>query len=200
MRIVTRIGMVLALAGVAIVAAIPFRKPAAPPSEPRSASLSIERRLNAGGDSVNGRFQSAPLQARPLRALSVSGEKQAGVPELPARYHRSLSPVGALLDTDDESLDDEPQLLDTGAAARALTHKVVDGDTLSLLAERYWGDASLAGKLFEANRDVLRSQDLLPLGCLLKIPSREAALAPAEPVVEPAPAMAPIPRGAFRRE
>jgi nucleoid-associated protein YgaU len=199
MRLSARIGIVLAIAGAATVAAIPFRKSAAPPPETPSARLPVERRLNAGSESWNGRFQSAPLQTEPLRALSVPGDGYASsVPELPEKYHRILSPVGALLNSSEAPLDDEPQLLDTGAPARALTHKIVDGDTLSLLAERYWGDAQLAGKLFEANRDVLRSPDLLPLGIVLKIPSREEAMRPAEPVVEAAPEMAPIPRGAFR--
>lgn len=200
MRLSARIGIVLAIAGAAIAAAIPFRKSAAPSQTPQTARLPIERRLNAGHESWQGRFQAAPLQTEPLGTLSLSGDGgSASVPELSPKYHR-ISPVGALLNATELPPEEEPNLLDTGAPARALTHKITDGDTLSRLAEHYWGDATLANKLFEANRDVLQSPDLLPLGRVLKIPPREEALTPPAPVVEPAPQMAPIPRGAFRAE
>ena len=53
---------------------------------------------------------------------------------------------------------------------RARTHKVVDGDTLAALAERYLGSSLRAGDIFEANRDVLFDPQLLPIGVELKIP------------------------------
>jgi nucleoid-associated protein YgaU len=52
------------------------------------------------------------------------------------------------------------------------THKIVDGDTLAALAERYLGAASRAKQIFDANRDVLMDPNLLPIGVELKIPPR----------------------------
>lgn len=52
------------------------------------------------------------------------------------------------------------------------THKIVDGDTLPALAERYLGSAARAGEIFTANRDVLLDPELLPIGAELKIPPR----------------------------
>jgi nucleoid-associated protein YgaU len=52
-------------------------------------------------------------------------------------------------------------------------HRVIDGDTLPDLAERYLGDAGRAGAILEANRDVLASPELLPIGAMLRIPARE---------------------------
>ena len=53
-------------------------------------------------------------------------------------------------------------------------HKIVDGDTLPLLAQRYLGSASRAMEIFQANRDVLSDPNILPLhGVELKIPSKE---------------------------
>ena len=50
-------------------------------------------------------------------------------------------------------------------------HKIVDGDTLPLLAERYLGSASRAMEIFQANRDVLSDPNILPLhGAELRIP------------------------------
>ena len=41
------------------------------------------------------------------------------------------------------------------------THKIVDGDTLPALAERYLGSAD-PHEIFAANRDVLSDPELLP--------------------------------------
>jgi nucleoid-associated protein YgaU len=52
------------------------------------------------------------------------------------------------------------------------THRVVDGDTLAALAERYLGSAARADEIFQANRDVLQNPGLLPIGAELKLPPR----------------------------
>jgi phage tail protein X len=54
-------------------------------------------------------------------------------------------------------------------------HRIVDGDTLTSLAVRYWGDASRAGEIFAANRDVLSHPELLPVGKEIRIPRGDAA-------------------------
>jgi phage tail protein X len=59
------------------------------------------------------------------------------------------------------------------------THKIIDGDSLEQLAERYLGSASRAAELFEANRGVLARPELLPIGVELKIPRTEQASAQA---------------------
>jgi len=69
------------------------------------------------------------------------------------------------------------------------SHKITDGDTLDLLAERYLGSADRSMEIYEANRDVLPSPDLLPIGTLLRMPPRAkrnrkpAALGPRRPLV-----------------
>lgn len=74
------------------------------------------------------------------------------------------------------------------------THRIVDGDTLSGLATRYLGRADRFGEIYEANRDVLRSPDVLPLGATLKIPPAEEPpamqIGPMVPLATP-PATAP---------
>lgn len=49
-------------------------------------------------------------------------------------------------------------------------HEVTSGDTLGLIADRYYGDSSQFEKIFEANRDVLDTPDSLQVGQKLKIP------------------------------
>ncbi len=49
-------------------------------------------------------------------------------------------------------------------------HLVVKGDTLSKIAEQYYGDARLYPKIFEANRDLLSDPNKIKPGQKLRIP------------------------------
>jgi nucleoid-associated protein YgaU len=50
------------------------------------------------------------------------------------------------------------------------THLVQSGDTLSKIAEKYYGDATLYAKIFQANRDVLSDPNKIRPGQKLRIP------------------------------
>lgn len=52
------------------------------------------------------------------------------------------------------------------------SHEIADGDTLIRLAERYLGSADRSQEIFQFNRDVLSSPDVLPIGKQLRIPPR----------------------------
>jgi nucleoid-associated protein YgaU len=56
------------------------------------------------------------------------------------------------------------------ATASGRTHKVQKGETLSHLAQRYYGKASEYPKIFEANRDQLKDPDKIREGMTLRIP------------------------------
>jgi nucleoid-associated protein YgaU len=49
-------------------------------------------------------------------------------------------------------------------------HVVAKGDTLSKIAEQYYGDETLYKKIFEANRDIIKNPDLIQIGWKLRIP------------------------------
>jgi nucleoid-associated protein YgaU len=49
-------------------------------------------------------------------------------------------------------------------------HVVVVGDTLSSLAKKYYGNASRWTSILEANRDVIKNQNMLTVGATLRIP------------------------------
>jgi nucleoid-associated protein YgaU len=62
-----------------------------------------------------------------------------------------------------------------GADDRAAqTHKVVDGDTLAALAQRYLGAADRATEIYELNRALLPRPEVLPIGTQLKLPTRQS--------------------------
>ena len=61
-----------------------------------------------------------------------------------------------------------PEAAAPGAEGRI--HIVVSGDTLSALAQKYYGKAGLYMKIFEANRDILKDPNLIKVGQKLRIP------------------------------
>jgi len=63
-------------------------------------------------------------------------------------------------------------------AQKPPTHKIVDGDTLRALAEKYLDSADRYLEIYQANRDVLSSPEVLPIGVELKLPPHDAAKPP----------------------
>jgi nucleoid-associated protein YgaU len=49
-------------------------------------------------------------------------------------------------------------------------HEVAAGETLSKIAQKYYGDANLYMTIFEANKDVLKDPDKIRVGQKLRIP------------------------------
>lgn len=66
---------------------------------------------------------------------------------------------------------------ETGVNGRAIyglrEHKIEDGDTLEQMAARYLGDPARANEIYELNQNILTSKEELPIGLILRIPSRE---------------------------
>jgi nucleoid-associated protein YgaU len=92
---------------------------------------------------------------------------------MPERFPRAggkngigARPTSALADGDNPS---DGEGAPNGAPRRR--HRVVDGDTLSTLALRYFGRADRWMDIFAANREVLKDPDVLPIGDLLTIPT-----------------------------
>jgi nucleoid-associated protein YgaU len=56
--------------------------------------------------------------------------------------------------------------------APATTYTVVKGDSLSKIAKRLWGDASLWPRIYDANRTTISDPDLIHPGQVLNIPVR----------------------------
>jgi nucleoid-associated protein YgaU len=62
----------------------------------------------------------------------------------------------------------------TAPAAKAYeTYVVVSGDSLSAIAKRHYGNASLWPKIFEANKDVLKDPNKIFPGQKLKLPAKD---------------------------
>ena len=111
---------------------------------------------------------------------AASIEQPLGPGEAQPSFQRTFNPVGALL----EPVQGVPEEPAAGAATGPspadnlngpLVHRIADGDTLSKLAERYLGRSERYLEIYNANRDVLASPDLLPIGATLRIPPSSIA-------------------------
>jgi len=179
-----------------------FRKDASTADSSQEASDNpfghrVERRIIAGAAwarRIGGPLPAVPSgpaqRVTPSSTTAAILEPHGPVSDSQPTFRKNFNPVGALLEPIEGVAGDDRAELATGAlgayeasdsgAGDPRTHRIVDGDTLSKLASHYLGRADRFLEIFELNRDVLASPDLLPIGSTLKIPSRRGQ-APASP-------------------
>jgi nucleoid-associated protein YgaU len=58
----------------------------------------------------------------------------------------------------------------TTSTSSSATYVVVNGDSLSKIAKREYGDANKWHRIYEANQDIIKDPDLIYPGQTLKIP------------------------------
>jgi len=173
---------------VGIATAMLFRHPSQParPPEPNSHDKLLVLRRRTGPPVAP---QATPDRLTAQTELSSEAQQPAGTNRrlVPPAGPTSDSPSMAPGEPPPRLAKNYPQLLDRTASgadplmrsqtpraepfvAGAGTHKIVDGDTLRALAERYLGDGDRYLEIYEANRDVLPSPEVLPIGVELTIP------------------------------
>ena len=185
MRLDAKLGLVVLVLVIGISAALMFRKPspigsaaAQPPQGGISYDASAEQQgeLVSPGPSDGGSEASekrSMLTAEKLspklparRDESVDAPRQP--PTLPPSYVKQSEAPPPLPRTPVPQNNERPQ-----AKPPQRSHKIVDGDSLKQLAERFLGNADRYKEIFDLNRELLRSEDLLPIGVVLKIPPRQ---------------------------
>jgi hypothetical protein len=181
-------------------AAMMFRreKPQSPPIVPSLADqMLIRHRANTAAPAVRPRVVERLTPAEGDPATSTSDERSAAFLK-PSDRHEPPPPLAYDYPTAERPASSRwGASMDSTLPASVLTedakrsHKIVDGDTLASLAERFLGSASRAGEIFERNRDVLLDPNLLPIGVELKIPPRNNR--PAESFAPPSAASAKPP-------
>lgn len=159
----------------------------------------VERRV--GDPSWPSRSTPPPARREAFRVSTATtaaiAQPKGGPSDGQPAFRPNHNPVGALLAPIDGVVGDEHALEidtrplvpadappdntpppnwdvapDTPPADHEIRHRVADGDTLTRLAVRYLGRADAYHEIFELNRDVLASPDLLPIGAILRIPPR----------------------------
>jgi nucleoid-associated protein YgaU len=150
-----------------------FRRPAGEgdlPAAVQSDSLVLPKqpdpRTFAATESSPGAPQpraAAPAEPRRVSPTIVTpADQPAAPPDLPKTYPGGQATGTRWGASMGEMLPE--------AASAPPTHRIIDGDSLALLAERYLGSASRAMEIYEANRNVLAQPEILPIGIELKIP------------------------------
>ena len=66
--------------------------------------------------------------------------------------------------------DDKTTAAAAGNNPYTQTYVVQSGDSLSKIAQKYYGDPALYTKIFEANRDLLKDPNRIQPGQKLRIP------------------------------
>jgi nucleoid-associated protein YgaU len=175
---------VAAVLAVGTVLALEFRKTGAGPIAPAPSR-------SAAGDSSAGEVAASQLTAPTEQKTALDGriEPSADRPTASDGPSGALAPItaGAPQPTVAGSLHGDMPMVDLDPSER--THKIVDGDTLPGLAQRYLGRADRYQELFDRNRDVLKNPDILPIGAELRIPSSGSM----PPVDNGAASLTPLP-------
>jgi nucleoid-associated protein YgaU len=135
----------------------------------------------------------APSLPEAKRSNAKTPVERNGDPRVPAPQishvhpaaREQVPPVSSIQRTIVNTTAPAPQeSLEATEPVRERTHRITDGDTLERLARRYLGDASRWPEIRDANRDVLRVDDILPIGKDLRIPPRGAPRNVAKPAAD----------------
>lgn len=172
------------------------RAAAAPLDVPSSPHLvgQIEPQPDLAAASSQARAASAAAHEGLVNPHSVAARYNpfAAHSSQPASSPASFAPPPAA----PAAPDAQPPFATPATAAPERTHIVVDGDTLTDLAELYLGTSRRYPEIFESNRDVLRHPDLLPIGARLRIPGGGSPVAQSTAQEQD---LVPIPSNAWRR-
>jgi len=152
------------------------------PSDIAPPSVAMTDGTLSGPGSTDGFDPPPPML--PLRSPLGSGSHTAAArdPALPAAVETQIRQPRDVTPPRREDRDE--------AVAAATRHRIVDGDTLESIAERYLKDRARWSDIYQHNRDVLATPGALPIGVELRIPPRDAAL-----VLPSEPPMVPLRRG-----
>ncbi len=190
-----RTGLAILTLGVAVLAALPFFRPAGANGgngdqagsgvlleSPRLVPLQVDAQPGVSpalalyeedSSPAAGQVRTPVIRREPRVELISNLDPVVPVPELPRNYQPTwLSPDVRPLAPNQSPRPQQPEVI---------RHRIADGDTLSRLAERYLGDANQYLRIFEANRNGLSAPDVLPVAVEIVIPAANASSAARQP-------------------
>lgn len=180
-----RVLIIGSLLAAAACAASLFRKPPATdpaaPAAPSFAHRAAGPQVAWGAPHIESAPPSAGISNTSAPRATIAADSTVAPPDLPAKSPLSFFPLRAAPPSD-ESHHRNPHG----------HHRVLDGDSLASIAERYLGDPNRAREIAEANAGLIGPSGALPIGADLVIPDGMAPAVTAE-VARP---ITPVPLGA----
>ena len=125
----------------------------------------LSARQTGGGIEIHGSADNLAAKQNAMRAITDKVGVTAGIIN-----KIEVSSLATMPGTPTPASNRMPTAGASAAAGGARTHKVAKGETLSHIAQKYYGKASEYKKIFEANRDQLKDADKVREGMTLKIP------------------------------
>jgi nucleoid-associated protein YgaU len=169
-----KIGLAVTIVAVGAIIALQFQKDPQPGSSVQPTADPVQA---AAAPSSTFSEPSSPPAPAPQTATAFDGRIEPApgsnlAPQAPLAGDPSVgapSSIGVRKPSDD---DETParELVDLNAPDK--THRIIDGDTLQKLSQRYLGRADRYLEIYAYNRDVLSDPDVLPIGAGIRIPSR----------------------------
>ena len=139
------------------------------PEEPKPVGATLE---SLGSPPALGQMYESLMQP-----VDVSAEARASSPYSSNASTDSFASSSRAMSISATTMRPTQTLEDRRPTLRE--HRIVDGDSLQGLAQRYLGDSLRAEEIYELNRDRLRDPNILPVGKRLRIPQRgEPTLTP----------------------
>lgn len=189
-RLVMALALLASGTGVALVSRrhVEWKAPDAPAQSPKPRQSVGPLPVALPEEPVEGAHLSGIIEAAetardaptdPFRRkadIATSRVEQAGAKSSWRPSTRTASFLAASsVDSTRREIGVRPRPLVSTAQTVYLMHRIVDGDTLSSLAQRYLGSSERFKEIFEANRDRLQATDVLPIGVVLRIPVERAS-------------------------
>ena len=91
----------------------------------------------------------------------------SGSSDDPAAVEKAILMVGNIEGVQKVVNNTNQSLEETG---KTEYYEIQSGDTLSKLAKKFYGDASVYNRIFEANKEVIKDPDLIFVGQKIRIP------------------------------
>jgi nucleoid-associated protein YgaU len=101
--------------------------------------------------------------------LPLDGEELPMLPQAPVARLKPRASASHIQEPDFST--PAPQTRPAKTRSPARKHRIVDGDSLPLLALRYLGDRSRVDEICQLNRNIITDPNLLPVGREILIPS-----------------------------
>jgi nucleoid-associated protein YgaU len=149
----------------------PVKQASAAPAQSSPAAGGQQAQDVANGEAIKNYVASLGLKVSGLTVTYDSANYTATLSGAAADQETKEKAVLAAGNVMNVAKVDDQMTVTTSGGGEAKFHTVEKGDTLSKISKQVYGDANQYNKIFEANKPMLKSPDLIYPGQVLRIPA-----------------------------